>query len=418
MIARTIYLFWPFAQMLIGLWLAYRYWQRIGTKTCVAYYFLRTVFIFTAWPLIGKIPVDIKVWAIHAQWMVDDGLFPVAEFPTAYHLGFNFILWLSYKIFHSPYSIMFVFNLFEVAAIPFMYMAIKNVFDEKTAKRTVIMFVTAPLCWICALGGQDEPIIIFFSSMLLYCLSRCRLLLGFIAAFGCFAMTKILVPIYFWGNMIVGKWKGVFLLILSMVVYWVIAVFIGINPFDFRSGVDLNQPAASLFDAGYVRGSVWYYLRFVPKVVQFAALAISWGITALMFLKTLWGNEIDLKVRLEVSCVMMALAGLEFFAFYRVCYNPYMMPFLPFIFSSIMNLSIDRRWCKRICVGLVLWLWFVSHKEDGNRWIWAMGYAVDAIIYAGYIVFGVLLFTGYRRYTNSPLDGIKVVTGTLWRRDR
>ena len=414
MIARTIYLWWPFAQMFLGLVLAYRYWDRIGAKTYALYYLLRMVFLFTAWPMISKVPVDIKVWLIHAQWMSDSGLFPVADFPTAYHLGFNLILWLSYSIFHSPYSIMAAFNLFEIAAIPFMFLASKRIFGEKTAKRAVILFITAPLCWSCNLAGQDEPIIIFFSMVTLYALAKCKYFTSGILWFLCFAATKVLVPIYFWCMLIAAKWKGVALLVGGMLLYWIVAFAIGINPFDFRSGTDLNSPGFDLSQAGYVRGSVWQYLRSVPKPIHFIMLLGSWGITALVFIKALWNYGLEWMIRLRVACVLATIAGLEFFAFYRVCYYPYMLPFLPFALVSVLSLDIGQKRRMVIISLFVVWLGFIAHKEDGNAWIWGLGYFVDAILYFGYAFFIAVFMNANKKYLTSPLVGLRTVMSAVF----
>ena len=409
MISRTIYLFWPTLQMLLGLWLAYRYWDRIGVKTCIVYYLMRMAFLFTAWPLIGKVPVDIQVWAVHASWLVDDGLLPVIDFPTAYHLGFNFLLWLSYSLFHSPYSIMLIFHCFEIASIPFLYLAFKNVYDEKTAKRVVIIVISAPICWYCAIYGQDEPIVMFFSSLLLLALANGKTILAAFFAFLCFSATKVLVPIYLWANMVVSKGKGLLLLVGAMTAYWAFALLLGVNPFDFRSGTTLDSPGFDLSAAGYVRGSVWYYLRSIPKPLHFVALMGSWGLSALAFLKAFLDAGLEYQKRLQLSCVLVTIVGLEFFAFYRVCYYPYMLPFIPCAVSAMCNLDLQPKWRRFVIVTFVLWLWFLPFKEGANCWVSAMGYGVDAILYFGYCFFSAVLFYGSRKHITSPWTGFKSI---------
>lgn len=410
MIARLIYVYGPIIQMIVGLLVALRYWNKVGAKICVGYYLLRVAFLFTAWPLIHKIPVDIKVWMVHAQWLADEGLFPVVDFPTAYHLGFNFLLWLSYKILHSPYSIMFMFNIFEMASIPLMYKALKDIFDEKISKRAVILFVSSPLCWSCNLAGQDEPIIIFFVSLILYSLSRSKFMFSALSAFGCFAATKILVPIYFWVPFFVARWKGVVLLAGALCSYWVFAIVLGVNPFDFRSSIDLTKPAGSLMNAGFVRGSIWYYMQSVPKYVHFILLFGSWSVSALVFLKSIMSDKLEFQLRLRLSCVLMSICGLEFFVFYRVCYYPYMLPFLPFALSAVQFLKLRNKInVKFVVIAFVLWLGFLAHKEDGNKWMYLLGYTIDYGIYGGYILFIMTFMLGVKEYLTSPWQGIKTL---------
>lgn len=408
---RIILMLLPALQFAVGLLLAWRFWNRIGAKTCIVYYVLRTVLLFSVLPyMISKVPPDVRVWMTHAEWMTDLGLFPDVGFPTAYQLGFNFLLWLSYKVWHNPYSIMLTFNVFDCVSIPFMYAAFRELYNEKSARRIVILFITSPCCWLCSFWGQDEPVVCCFTMAALWMLVRNRLALAAVYAFLCYAFTKALAPMYFAFIFLRARWKGVAAVALAVGVYCVISLCFGINPFDFRSAVTLDQAATSIADNGYVRGSVWYYFKPVPEILQYGTILAVLVAVGLMFVKTLWNDECDEKTRLQIACVLTAVFAFDIFAFFRLCYEAYMLPFLPVMIASFLKLEVKRRYRLAALVVFLGWVMFFMRKEPrGQSFLSSVSYVLDTIVYIGYVVFPAVLLYGYRKYLTTPWAGIRIL---------
>lgn len=406
---HSLYFFVTFLQFFLGLFLAWKCWNRIGFKTGVAYYLVRTLVVFTFLPLHGDlVPPDIKVWLAHAGWMVDRHLFPSVDFPTAYHLGFNLILWGSYSIVHSPFAIMFAFGLFEMAAVPLLFFSLRDVFDEKTAKRSLILFVSSPCLWRNVLFGQDEPILVFFVGLILLMLVRNRTVWAAVAAFLGFAATKILAPVYFAAFFICMRMRGVLLLAAALVAYWLLALALGVNPFDLTSSADLSRPAASLADSDFVRGSVWYYMQSVPSLVQYAVLAAVTGLTTLLFLPTLVDGVRERRERLQAVCALASVLMLEFLSLFRISYEPYIIPFLPVAFATLLTLGLKSLFLRLMALSFFAWTVFFEYKAAPTRWIQALGYGLDVILYVGYIAYGILFLAAAKAkgWLSSPRKGV------------
>lgn len=413
---HSLYFFATFLQFFLGLFLAWKFWNRIGVKTGVAYYLVRTLVVFTFLPQHGDlVPPDIKVWLVHAGWMVDQNMFPAVDFPTAYHLGFNLILWASYSVVHSPFAIMFAFGLFEMAAIPLLYFALRDIFDEKTAKRTLILFVSSPCLWRNVLFGQDEPVLVFFFALLLLMLARNRTVLAAVAAFLGFAATKILTPVYFAVFFVCARLKGILLLAVALGAYWLLAIALGGNPFDLTCSDDLSRPADSLADSGFVRGCAWFYLRSVPGFVQYAVLATVMGLTTLLFLPTLVDEARERCERLRATCALTSVLMLEFLCFFRISYEPYIIPFLPVAFATLLTLDFKGGWSRALALSFFAWTVFFEYKEAPTRWVRALGYGLDVILYVGYVVYGALFLAAAKAkgWLSSPCKGIGAAFGLL-----
>ena len=413
---HSLYFFATFLQFFLGLFLAWKFWNRIGVKTGIAYYLVRTLVVFTFLPLHGDlVPPDIKVWLVHAGWMVDQNMFPAVDFPTAYHLGFNLILWAGYSVVHSPFAIMFAFGLFEMAAIPLLYSALRGIFDEKTAKRSLILFVSSPCLWRNVLFGQDEPILVCFIALLLLMLVRNRTAGAAVAAFLGFAATKILAPVYFAVFFLCSRLKGIVFLVLALCAYWLLAFALGGNPFDLTCSDDLSQPAGSLADSGFVRGCAWYYLRSVPGVVQYAVLAATTGFSTLLFLPAVSDVSRSQAERLRAASLLTSVLMLEFLCFFRISYDPYIIPFLPVAFASLLTLDFKGPFLRMLALSFFAWTVFYEYKEAPTRWVQALGYGLDVILYGGYVLYGALFFAAAKAkgYLSSPLAGLRAAFGLI-----
>lgn len=413
---RLINMVIPVLVMAFGMFAAWKCPDRLGWKSLAVYYLARTAFIFIYIPSTGWIPYDIRTWMVHADWMAADGLFPDVDFLTAYHLGFNLLLYVAYRIFPSPYSIMAAFTVFELIAVPVLYHALKTVFDDRVARCSVILFVTSPACWDCAVYGQDEPIILAAVAGVLLLLARSRLLSAAFVAFLGFAGTKMLTPMYFGLLFLVKRWKGVLVLLLAVIAYILIPVAIGIDPFDFRSADSLTEVARDISADGYARGTVWYYLQPVPSWLQFGSLLAVFSLIALAFVKGLWLDAAEHLLRLRLVCVLTALFGFSFCAFYRICHEPYMMPFLPLIIAALMGAKIRKRVRSALTAAFVVWAYVFVHKDPhGPSVFMSLGYALDVAVYLGYLVFPAALLYGYRKNLTSPVEGLKSLPGVLGR---
>lgn len=416
MSTRIFLLLLPALLLFAGMFLAWKCADRLGTRSCIAFFIVRTALLFFALPYLSSpIPPDIRVWASHAEWMVDEGLFPDIGFPTAYQLGFNLLLFIAYEVWHHPYSIMAVFNLFDLASVPFMYLAFRELFDVKTAKRIVILYLTSPCSWICAFFGQDEPVVCCFAMAALWMLAKNRLAVAAVHAFLGFFFTKAFAPVYLGLFFLRSRWKGVAFVVLGIVIYCGISVGLGIDPFDFRSASALDEVAtASIADNGFVRGSVWYYLQQVPSLVQYGALLAASVVTGLMFVKTLWDEGIEANERLRATLVLTALFAFWFFAFFRLCYEPYMLPFLPVMIAAFLMLEYTPRTRAMLLAAFLGWALFFMRKDpQGHSFLTSMGYALDAVVYVGYLVFPTVLIHGYRRNLISPFAGLKLLPRVL-----
>ena len=77
--------------------------------------------------------------------------------------------------------------------------------------------------------------------------------------------------------------------------------------------------------------------------------------------------------------------------------------------AASLHLDVPAAIRKWLVAALVVWLCCLANKEGGNRWIWTLGYVVDAIMYLGYAVFLFVFFYGSRHRLVSPLKGFKYI---------
>lgn len=335
------------AAFTIGLYLAKNHWNRLGLKCFLAYYCLRIALLWAFCMVGGAYPMDLPEWHSISRWMVDEHLFPGIGFHTGYFLGFNGILALSSWLWNSPFAIAIPWTLCEMSAMGLFFISLRKLYDETTAKRSIILYLLSPVCLFCSwLGAQDEPLYLLFAGLFLYSLTRDTkahhlFFLGFLSIF----FTKMVIPLFLLPFFLIKRWRGAILFASAGIAYLLLALALGTNPFDMQFCRMGQESASSYLTMDTQPGCLWYFTSGLPKIAQSVMLVAALGASGLFFLpKFLGKTQLSIRQGLETGILLHGSWILVLTLLFRYNFAAYLVPFAFFIaFQMAASLSA-RTW--------------------------------------------------------------------------
>ena len=379
-----------------GVVIAWRWWNRVGTRSVIVFYALRYLVMVLAMSFVeGFGSVDLAGWYMHAEWMVDQGLMPQRDFHSPYHLGFNALLSLSVWLWHSPYAIVLAFTLAELLAIWYLYPVLAHVGSVRSAKRTIILFMTSPVAIHAARSTQDEPLLLLGVSTIVWALVRNRTALAVAAATLTFASTKVFSLLYFAAFAGWRKWRGVATVLAIVVSYWTLGWALGVHPLDCSFGREIGMDAvADQPVADVTRGNLWTLFEGVPVLARYAVLLTALGIAGLVFRQVLF-DDTDSRSQLVAAMRLTAVWYLLFNGLSPMSFFMYMVPALPFILFLLLE---DGSWSGRgMLAAFLVWSVAFAFKDVQSSFIDRMGIVFDLTQ-----VFGSLAFAGWLWFPALP----------------
>ena len=391
-----------------GALIAWKLWRFIGVKSIIIFFALRTAWVIGGYSLFPDlISPDLPGWYMHACWMVDDGLVPGKDFLSPYNIGFNALLWAAVRIWHSPFSIAIMFALFECVAIILLFNVLKETFKEKIAARSVMLYISSPLCYVCALGAQDEPMILLGIVIALYLhLKRFKLatLISLVVTFLC---TKFLVPIYFYPFALMFGASAVFALVLSICAMYGILAALGLKPFMTQFGRYVGMETyADQCSQMQTNGNIWVVLPSLPSWVKYIIGLVIVCAVASMFIRyftqTKKQDSTIVCNALTVSLVIVE----SMYLFLPGCWPSYVLPVMPFAFVWAFRQVANAR--KILALLFVsFWGWLVYYCGASQPWLPAQ-FAVPFCVmyYAVHLSFIAFLLISLRLVINGPIAGV------------
>ena len=334
----------PMVLLLVGIACAFWCPGKFGSRSLMTFYAVRFLLIVVAFDVGGLGSVDLDGWWQHALWMTDEGLFPGKDFATPYHLGFNFLLFVVAKAWHSPYAICILFTLAEVIGVSLMFHALKGFFPVEKLKMAIILFASSPVGYASALSTQDEPLMFLGVTAVLYAIISGWKKAAVLAMFATIAISKIFALFFVFPVVMLRRWKGIAWLILAVLVYWLTAYTVGVNPFDIRFGreVGLETILADDIMGSVTYGNVWKLLGIRPCVCIKCFAAAMIGVACALFSGGPRLSSMLRSDRVKVVLGMMTLMMYAFVAFYPMTFFMYLIPFLPFMYLAIV--VNEKRW--------------------------------------------------------------------------
>ena len=368
MMSRCVYLIQnltPVILLFTGIVAAFKFPQKLGVRSLVGFYAARFVFIVASMHYLGLGSADLDGWWMHAKWMADGGCFPGKDFSSPYHLGFNLLLFASVKLWHSPYSIVLVFTLAELIAVVVMFEALKNIIPIVKLKSAIILFLMSPIGFASALATQDESLLLLgVAALLLVAITESWKWVGFLVAFVGVLISKIFAPFFLLPVALLRSWTGAFVVVCAVVVYWILACLVGINPFEIKFARDIGINNIGNFDdimAFSTFGNIWKPLSINPcfAVKTFAATMI--GVSCLVFLRRDEMHDIRKYDKIESMLGMITLMMFAFITFYPMTFFTYVVPSLPFMYLMLLLKE------KNIMLGVSLFMftsWQILLRYD------------------------------------------------------
>lgn len=406
-----------------GAFVAWKLWRFIGEKSIIIFFALRTAWVLGGYSLFPDlIPHDLPGWYMHACWMVDDGLVPGKDFLSPYNIGFNALLWVAVKIWHSPFSIAIMFALFECVAIILLFNLLKETFKEKIAARSVMLYISSPLCYVCALGAQDEPMILLGVVIALHLHLKRFHIAPSISLVVTFLCTKFLVPIYFFPFALMFGVSAVFTLMLSICAMYGILAALGLKPFmtQFSRYVGMETYADQCSQM-QTNGNIWAVLPSMPSAAKYIMGIAVICIVALMFVRYFTTNKKrDAKMVRSALTASLVIVELMYLLF-PGCWPSYVLPVMPFAFVW----AYGQGACVRKIFTLLfvsLWGWLVYYCGASQPWLPARFAVLFCVVY--YIVhlsFIYFLLSSLKPIINGPIAGIEALmsfVGFKWNSDR
>ena len=395
----------------VGAFIAWKFWRFLDVKSIVIFYALRTVWIIGGYSLFPNlISHDLPGWYMHACWMVDDGLVPGKDFLSPYNIGFNALLWLAVKIWHSPFSIAIMFALFECVAIILLFKMLNETFKEKIAARSVMLYISSPLCYVCAQGAQDEPMILLGVVIALYFYLKRFHIATVISLVVTFLCTKFIAPIYFYPFVLMFGASAVITLMLSICAMYGILAVLGLKPFMTHFGRYVGMETyADQCSQMQTNGNIWAVLPSTPSAVKYIIGIAIICVVALMFVRYFTTKKerdaIMVRYALTVSLMIVELMYL----FFPACWPSYVLPVMPFAFVWALGQGV----CMRKIFTLLfvsLWGWLVYYCGSSQPWLpacFAVSFCV--LYYTVHLSFIVLLLISLRPLIHNPIVGVDAI---------
>lgn len=357
--------------MAFGIWLAFRHWERVGWKSMVAWCLLRLaalavlVFYFDR-----SLDYDIEGWVMHGGWMAA-GHCPGIDFRSPYAWGFNLVLKWCAQLGGGQFPLAAYFAVVDFMSMALLFAVVRDVWDEKTAKRCLILYFTSPVyLTVSCLWIQDEPVCLFGVALLLWFATRRNAWAGCLgmalAAGTAYFFTKTLTVFYLAPFLLLRGWKGAGAAVVALAAYVAGVHLCGLPPFDLVFGRTLGlgpDVGEHVLDITF-SGNVWSILpRKLPHVVTGTVCFLSLAAAGLGFLPDMSRSDTDIRERMGVA---LELVWIWFFAFnllYTMTIVTYVLPMAPFLLLLLMLESRRRREFALVGAG-VLTAWYMLRVFD------------------------------------------------------
>ena len=369
----------------VGVWLAWKHWARVGWKCMASWYLLRlAVTAYVAFAVGKSVHFDLEGWVMHGQWMLE-GHVPGIDFRTPYSYGFNMLLKLCAMPNGTQFQIMLLFMLAEWLALGILFFALRDLRDEMTAKRCVILYLTSPLyITLSCLWAQDETLCLLALAAVLW--TACRrnewvatIGMALVAGIALF-FTKILVVYYLAPFLLLRRWKGALAASLMFLVYLGGVKCCGINPFDFVFGRELGMlqgGSENVLDF-FSSGNVWSVMRKpVPYAVSGAICFVALSIVGILFLPACFRRESTVRERFEIGVEWSCAWIFVFNIFYTMTFATYILPVVPLMALFVLDREQIRPIFLTGAMVFAGWMgvklsevyvrWFVSHLAPGSE---------------------------------------------------
>ena len=390
-----------------GVFIAWKLWRFIDVKFIIMFYALRTTWVIGGYSLFPDlIPHDLPGWYMHACWMVDDGLVPGKDFLSPYNIGFNALLCLSVKIWHSPLAIAIMFATFECVAIILLFNMLKEIFEEKNSSRIVMLYMSSPLCYVCALGAQDESMILLGVVIALYLHLKGFHIATLISLVVTLFCTKFIVPIYFYPFALMFGASAVFTLLLSIcAMYGVLAAF-GLKPFMTQFGRYVGMESyADQCSSMQTNGNIWAILPTLPSWGKYIiGLLVVCTVASIFIRYFTQGKGRDATMVRNALTTSLLIVELMYL-FLPGCWPSYVLPVMPFAFAWALGQGAYARKVL-LCCFVSFWCWLVYYCGASQPWL-PTRFVVPfcAIYYIVHLSFIAFLLISLKPVINDPIEG-------------
>lgn len=336
--------------------------------------------------------------------------------PSSCLLGFNALVALATWLWNTPASISAVFTIAEAAAVALLYSPLRVLFGECVAKRSIILYLTSPVCILCAFATQDETLILLGLAAILRFSASSNVIAKYVCAFLAFAFTKILTPIYVVAFFIWHKRKGLVIFALCLAAYWGISYAIGVDPFDIRFGreIGMNPTRCDHPVENPLAGNIWFYLPKTPLAVKCLVLFAPVAVSGLCFIRTFFCGDVDLKGKCEAAVAYTCIIFFTFQLLYPMVYHGYMIPVVALCYAMFLCAFRRKVATGVLLCGFVVWQ-IVFVTKDGSSRLLDMIDPSRIVILPAFMLGGIVLcavcFFVARTYCSNPLTGIKSLLG-------
>lgn len=336
--------------MALGFWLAGRHWDRVGWKSMVGWCLIRLmalavlVFVFDR-----SLDYDIEGWLMHGEWMVA-GYRPGIDFRSPYAYGFNLVLKWTTMLGGTQFPLAAFFAVVDFLAMGLLYCSVKEIWDEKYAKRCLILYFTSPVyLTVSCLWIQDEPICLGGMALLIWCATwKNKWLAGLGMAFAAglaYFFSKTLIVFYLAPFLLLRGWRMAILPICAIGGYLLLVKLGGFSPFELVFGRTLGMgPDVGEYVLDQVfAGNVWSVLsRRLPPVATGTICFLALSVSGSLFLPDMLRKTGNLRERMQVSLELVWIWFFVFNIFYSMNIITYVLPMVPFLILVLMECRAKR----------------------------------------------------------------------------
>lgn len=339
----------------VGLFVAERWWAKLGWKSLVGCFALRSVIMWIIVVVVGILPPDISCWWTQNINPIIQGERTILTLKSVYYPGFIIgSVWFS-KMFHSPYGMVFFFLLAEAGALCVLFLSLTRVYGEKIARQTLIIYLTSPFGFIVSgLGAQDEPLLMLpMYAFLFFALFKQSRIGCFISILFAILFSKILVLFYMLPITLVRRYRGIFML------FGVFGLFFGCCYL-----CDYNVVDVSSCSLRRTLGNFWYVFQNVPDCVQVFVFLLVSAAFILCMVPNFFARQVGVKTVFRATMVLTVCLDLILNLTYRTVFSPYLLPVIPFLIALYLGSENNVKKDYRVRMLVLIWFFVMSFIDS------------------------------------------------------
>jgi len=342
--------------MLLGIYLARRWWSALGGKCFLAYYALRLAGAYVLICVLNIVPSDLSIWAEYYAPKVIGGEMPGVDFLTFYFIGFHYVTAFATYLFHSPFGIACLFTACEMLALICWFRVLRNVWGSEIATKGVVLYLSSPFATMVSfMSAQDEPLFLLgMAAYLYFVIVESSPVKGAITTGLAVLCTKMTVGLYLAPVVLLKGYKGLGCFAAIFCLYCLCSVIFGVNPFN------IQVESGGVVAQRLLLGSIWYFFPHVSESIQVAVFLLFGGVWGLLLLPNLLFSQVSVKHRLTAIALMTVGVELIFSLTYHTVYNAYILPSIPFL----ILLCLGRFKLQKIAILVVsCWMMLACFKD-------------------------------------------------------